>query len=252
MNAVLPRKVALRCLARTAAVNAAVTTRGMQQLGLMYVLAPGLRHLYPDPERRRRAFARYAEHSNTHAFMLPAYAGLLLNLEGQTAAGALPEAAMASLRQTLATTLSAIGDGFFSGAVRTTWALVTICLVLNGYVAAAAALTGFLLLLLTVFRVTGFFLCLRHGIASLQWLRRLDIVSWTGRIKIFNAVLVAVTLCVMLEDEMGDWPGTAQAGIFVFIPVASFLVGRLHVPRTVLWIFVLGVVVLVEGGYIAF
>ena len=88
----LPTRTALSCLARSCCINAAVTARGMQQLGLLYVLAPALRHLYPDREDRRRAFARYAEHSNTHAFMLPSYAGLLISLEMQIAGKAIPEA----------------------------------------------------------------------------------------------------------------------------------------------------------------
>ncbi|HIV99846.1 MAG TPA: PTS system mannose/fructose/sorbose family transporter subunit IID [Candidatus Desulfovibrio intestinipullorum] len=252
MNAPLPLRVALTCLWRTAAINAGMTARGMQQLGLLYVLAPALRHLYPEPEARRRAFARYAEHTNTHAFMLPGYAGLLISMESQIAAGSVPEAIIASLRQTLATTLSALGDSFFSGAVRTSWALISICLVLCGYPLAAALFTGLLILLLMAFRVTCFFYCLRNGIVSLQWLRRLNIVSWTERIKIFNALLIGLTLWCMLVEDMQDWAWQARTGVFLFIPVAAWLIGKVHVPRTLLWLAALGVFIFLESGAIRF
>ncbi len=253
MNAPLPPRVALTCLWRTAAINAGMTARGMQQLGLLYVLAPALRHLYPEPGARRRAFARYAEHSNTHAFMLPAYAGLLISMESQIAAGSVPEAVIASLRQTLATTLSALGDSFFSGALRTSWALISICLVLCGYPVAAALFTGLLILLLMAFRITGFFYCLRNGIASLQWLRRLNIVCWTERIKIVNALLIGATLwCMLMKEDVQDWPWQGRIGVCLFIPAAAWLVGKVHVPRTLLWLVALGVVILLEAGYIRY
>ncbi len=235
---------------RTAAINAAMTARGMQQLGLLYVLAPALRHLYPDQEDRRRAFARYAGHSNTHAFMLPAYAGLLIALEKQIADKVIPEAFIGSLRQALATTLSALGDGFFSGALRTTWALVTICLCLEQHFLLAAGFTGLLMVLLFAFRVTGFFYCLSQGMHSLEWFRRLDIISWTERIKIFNALLIGVTLWIMMAENMETWPWQAQAGLFLFIPAASWMVGRLHIPRTILWAMALGIFILVDLGRI--
>ena len=50
------------CLARTAAVNAAITTRGMQQIGLAYILAPALREQAdvpaPMPRAKSKAKAR--------------------------------------------------------------------------------------------------------------------------------------------------------------------------------------------------
>ena len=161
----LTKRAALKCLARTAFVNAAMTARGMQQIGLSYVLAPALRCLYTDPVTLGQAFARYAGHSNTHVFMLPAYTGLLLSMEEQIAGGVLPASVLTSLRTTLATTLSALGDAFFSGSMRTFWALTCVCLLLEGNIWPAAIFTLILLSILQIFRVVSFFFCLTHGIA---------------------------------------------------------------------------------------
>ena len=107
----LPRRVVLNCLARTCCINAAVTARGMQQIGLASVLAPAFNRLYPESSARARAFARYGGHSNTHVFMVPLYVGIVLALEEQIARGSLPEGAVGVVRETLATTLSALGAG---------------------------------------------------------------------------------------------------------------------------------------------
>ena len=54
-----PKRVVLACLARTGCINAAMTARGMQQIGLAFVLEPALRQLYPEPQAFARAMERY-------------------------------------------------------------------------------------------------------------------------------------------------------------------------------------------------
>ncbi len=243
---------ALACLLRTCAVNAAITARGMQQLGLVFILAPALRFLYPDAQARKRAFARYRGHSNTHAFMMPCYAGVLLNLEEQVAAGSLPESVVSDLRQTIAATLSAIGDSFFSGALRTSWALASICLLLQHMVLAAGLLTVFMLVLLWLFRVAGFFYCLDRGVASLTLLRKVDLVSWTERIKMLNGVLIACMLWLMLGSMQWECPFFLKCALLAFVPLASFLVGRIHISRVVLWVFALCLFILYEQKFFIF
>ncbi len=248
----LPLKAALSCLVRTAAVNAAVTARGMQQLGLVFIMAPALRVLYPDDQARKKAFARYTGHSNTHAFMMPCYAGVLLNLEAQAAAGKLPEAMISGLKQTIATTLSALGDSFFSGALRTLWALSCICLLLAGKVLAAGLLTASLLLLLWAFRVAGFFYCLKNGIAGLKLIRKVDLVSWTERIKIANGILTACMLFCMLKTMGWECALAVKCALLLFVPAAAFAVGRLHLSRVFLWLAALCLLILYDQQFFLF
>ena len=211
----LTKRAALKCLARTAFVNAAMTARGMQQIGLSYVLAPALRCLYTDPVTLGQAFARYAGHSNTHVFMLPAYTGLLLSMEEQIAGGVLPASVLTSLRTTLATTLSALGDAFFSGSMRTFWALTCVFLLLEGNIWPAAIFTLILLSILQIFRVVSFFFCLTHGIAALRWIRSVDVPTWVERTKICNALLICLTLWIMLDAGLSGWslPTTSKVAL---------------------------------------
>ncbi len=155
-----PTLVALNCLGRTCCINAATTARGMQQVGLLFVLSPALRWLYPEGAARARAFARYGGHSNTHPFMIPLFVGILLSLEEEIAKGTLPESAVSSVRETLATTLSALGDSFFSGTLLPLWALVSVALLLSGHIPLAGFLAVGFFFALLVFRAGRFFFCL--------------------------------------------------------------------------------------------
>ncbi|MDO5484620.1 MAG: PTS system mannose/fructose/sorbose family transporter subunit IID, partial [Desulfovibrionaceae bacterium] len=234
----LPAGIALNCLARTFCINAAVTARGMQQIGLAFVLAPALCHLYPDAGDRTRAFARYGGHSNTHVFMIPLYVGIVLSLEGHIARASLPESAPASLRDTLGTTLSALGDSLFSGTLLPLWALGCICLILAGHQEMALFASLALWVLLTVTRILSFFMALRHGIAVLAWLKKLDLINWADRLKYVNAVLIALIIWQMGVANGLGWQLCAAA--LTLLPLAAWLVGRLRLPRILLWAAFLG------------
>lgn len=247
----LPTRTALACLARSCCINAAVTARGMQQLGLLFALEPALRHLYPGEEARAQAAAHYNAHSNTHPYMLPFYMGLLLNIETQVAAGTLPSNALDMVRRTLGTTLSAVGDGFFEGGVFPCWALLGICLLLAGHTGTVITLTALLAVALLVFRIGTFFFALRYGLAALAWLKRLGLINWTGRIKVINACLLTVAAALLLphgaDQQILFWCMGGGAAVLA----AAWVIGRLHLPRMVLWLILLTFLVLMDAGLVA-
>ena len=240
----LPARIALCCLARTFCINAAITARGMQEIGLACVLAPALQYLYPDPAARARAFARHDGHSNTHVFMAPLHVGILLALECQAARSTLPEAAIPALRDTLGTTLSALGDAFFSGTLLPFWALGSICLILAGLPGLTLLLACFLLLALLAFRVLAFFAALRHGIAVLVQLRRLDLINRAGRLKTINTLLTCLAFWLVCRTSGMGWQASALAGMAVM--AGAWLTGRLHLPRILLWPGLLAVLILMD------
>ena len=221
-----PTLVALNCLGRTCCINAATTARGMQQVGLLFVLSPALRWLYPEGAARARAFARYGGHSNTHPFMIPLFVGILLSLEEEIAKGTLPESAVSSVRETLATTLSALGDSFFSGTLLPLWALVSVALLL--------------------FRAGSFFSGLRHGMPVLVRLKRLNLINWVDRLKMVNAVLVALVIWHLPMSRLKPFPWDVYLLGALAVLGASWLVARLRLPRILLWAMTLGALILMD------
>ena len=241
-----PTFVALNCLGRTCCINAATTARGMQQVGLLFVLSPALCWLYPEGAARARAFARYGGHSNTHPFMIPLFVGILLALEEEIAKGTLPESAVSSVRETLATTLSALGDSFFSGTLLPLWALVSVALLLSGHVALAGFLAVGFFFALLLFRAGSFFSGLRHGMPVLVRLKRLNLINWVDRLKMVNAVLVALVIWHLPMSRLKPFPWDVYFLGAVAVLGASWLVARLRLPRILLWAMTLGALILMD------
>lgn len=231
----LTTSVALRCLARCGCLNAAISARAMQEIGLLFAIEPAVMALYPPGKERRAALLRHAGHSNTHPYMMPLYLGITLSLERRIADGSLPPAALDGLSRTISTTLSAIGDGFFEGAVLPCWSLACVIAVLCGHVWAAIALTGLLVAGMVAFRIVLFFYGLRHGVAALQWLKRLTLIDWAGRIKRVNAVLLAALLWVTPWGGH-SFPWLLCVPALLCAAAAVAFAGRVRFQRVVFWL----------------
>ena len=241
-----PTRIALACLSRTCCINAGTTARGMQQVGLLFVLSPALCWLYPEGEARARAFARYGGHSNTHPFMIPLFVGILLSLEEEIARGALPELAVSSVRETLATTLSALGDSFFSGTLLPLWALLSVSLLLSGHTMLTCVAAAVFFLILLFFRAGSFFSGLRHGMPVLVRLKRLNLINWVDRLKMVNAVLVAQVIWHLPLSRIKPFPWDVYILGALAVLMASWMVARLRLPRILLWAMTLGALILMD------
>jgi len=176
----------LRCYLSGAGFN----TRGMQNLGLMFAMQPGLRAIHSDPRQLKTAQKRYVRHYQSHPFWAPCLVGILLNTEKAIAAGNFPPKMLSKVKDTTAYTLSAIGDSVFAGSLLIFWALLSICLLLAGlpYLAFAVGLS--FLTALQVFRAYTFIGGLRHGFRFLEKLKRWDLINWGRRVKYANACLL--------------------------------------------------------------
>ena len=223
----------------------------MQQVGLLFVLSPALRWLYPAGQARTRAFARYGGHSNTHPFMIPLFVGILLALEEEIAKGALPESAVSAVRETLATTLSALGDSFFSGTLLPLWALLSVSMLLSGYTALTCVTAVVFFLILLIFRAGSFFSGLRHGMPVLVRLKRLNLINWVDRLKMVNAVLVAQVIWHLPLSHIKPFPWGVYILGALAVLMASWMVARLRLPRLLLWAMTLGALILMDVGLIA-
>lgn len=236
----LNARTCLPCLLRTWLVGAAMTTRGMQHIGLLYALDPGLQAIYSDPQALAQARQRYSEHVNTHPFMAPLFIGMLLSLEKHIAMGAVDPENIAALKNTAATTLSALGDSFFSGTVLVFWALSTTLLLQMEYTSLAIGLTVSIFLLQAAFRVATFVMGVRIGLGALSVLKRMDLINHGDLLKLVNAALLS--LCIWhLAPVVPPHDLLSPFGLGLLgLGAGAFMVGRLHVPRLLLPYVALG------------
>jgi PTS system mannose-specific IID component len=185
-------KTLLRCFGRTYLIGASYNTRGLQNVGLAYAMDPGLKALYAGDDRLREARKRYLGLYNTHPYWTPFLVGYFLFLESKIAYGLLPGESLQKVKTTAAYTLSAIGDSFFGGSLLVFWSLTCICFLALGWPLAAVLWVLLFLAGLQAFKLGIFWLGWSRGLTFFNRLKQADLLTWAGRIKLTNVVLVLI------------------------------------------------------------
>ena len=227
----IPPALFLRIFLRTYLINAAYNMRGLQNVGFIYALEPGLEAVYSDQAGLRQAKGRYLRHHNCHPFWTPFLAGVFLRTESEIAAGRMAPATFMSIKDTATNSLSALGDSVFSGTFLATWALVSTALIIAGHPGFALAFSLVLLVSLQGFKICTFAAGLRFGLSALIWLRRWNLINWGDRFKELNALLLLFIFaqCVPHDKTPALWVLAISCAI-----LGAWLTAQIHVPRTIL------------------
>ncbi len=260
----LPKKVLWQCFCRSWSVGAGMSTHHLQRVGLMYALNPALVHIYPHADDLREARKRYLASVRTHTVMASLLVGLFISLETLIAKHKLSTQGIENLLHTTTTTLSAIGDSFFSGSFLVLWALGCFLCFLHGLPVGGVATvellgmlriwpaviwTGFLLALVTIFRVYTFHLGVKYGLAALQDIRKFNLINWAERIKMCNAALIALIFITMTDGAQIFFWGNEFWGLVCML-IAVLLINKAHIPRIVL-IAILFIVLFLQNNITA-
>lgn len=229
-------KTLLNCFLRSYLVGSAFNTRGMQNVGLIFCLEPGLRRIYPDLRQRLAARKRYMKHYNTHLFWTPLLLGVFLSFEDKVARGLLSSSVLEGVKNTTIYTLSAIGDSVFAGSLLVFWSLISILLALLGQIHLVVAWMVLWFVMLHVFKLATFAMGYREGLRFLLRLKRWNLINWGQRLKAVNALLLSIVLYLV-------WPG--QAGSYMWLlgvgglAIGAWLVYRATLSREVVAIILL-------------
>ena len=224
----VPHITFLRVFLRTYLVGAAFNMRGLQNVGFMHAMDPGLAAVHKDPQDLRTARNRYVRHYNCHPYWTPLVAGMLLHTESEIAKGRMSPEAFATIKDTTVNTLSALGDSVFGGTILVTWALAMGIMIISGHADLALASSIMLFLSLQLFKLGIFVAGVRFGLTALFRLRRWDFINWGDRLKVVNAflLLLFLFLCLPEKDDPIVW-GASVACIIL----AACLTAWLHVSR---------------------
>ena len=237
-------KVLIKCFVRTYFIGSMYNTKGLQNLGLLYIMEPGLQMLYKDsPDKYLEARKRYLSHYNSHPYLLPFLVGYFLFLESRISQGIISPNSLNAIKETSAYTLSAIGDSFFGGSLLVGWALIEILFLLYNLKFQAVAFFFISFLLLQAFRFTIFWKGWNQGLSFFQYMREINLIEWSNRIKMVNAVLLVWIWKRISYSYMSDHFVVFVIGGIVFA-LLSYLVRKFFVPREVLFIIGLLVIIL--------
>jgi PTS system mannose-specific IID component len=188
--------VILRGCGRSFLHQASWNFERMQNLGFIYQLLPGLRHLYGgDPPAA--VLQRYTGYFNTHPYLAPWVAGTVLRLETRRMAGDSPEVDAAAFQAMVMAPYAAIGDALFWGALRPLAAVVGLFLAVQGFVWAPLVMLALFNLPHLFCRCCGWLLGYTEELRSVELLQRLrlpDVATW---LKEATVILLGV-LCAFL------------------------------------------------------
>ncbi|MFW6324366.1 MAG: PTS system mannose/fructose/sorbose family transporter subunit IID [Desulfovibrionales bacterium] len=203
----------MRCFFRTYLVGANFNTRGMQNIGLAFAIDPGLEALYSSAKQLRRARKRYLHHYNTHPFWTPLLVGFFLFLERKISKGLLPERSVSNIKGTTMYTLSAIGDSFFGGALLVFWSLTTIHFLLLERYSLAFGWSAVWFISLQGLKMYTLYQGYQNGLLFLQRLKQWDLINWSQRIKVVNAILVVALWAVVFPLASPEYWFPAAAAV---------------------------------------
>lgn len=227
----IPHATFLLVFLRTYLVGAAFNSRGLQNVGFMYAMDPGLAAIHTGSAELNKARVRYARHHNCHLFWTPFVAGMLLHTENEIAQGRMLPAAFGTIKDTTLNTLSALGDSVFGGTLLVSWGLVTAACCAYGMPELALALSAALFLALQLFKLCTFVCGIRFGLSALFWLRRWDLINWGDKLKTANTLLLLLVLFLCLPDTPDP---VLWSLVAVCLAFAAWLTARIHMPRALL------------------
>ncbi len=237
----ISQKTLLRIFLRSYLVGAAYNMQGLQNVGFIYAMEPGLAAIHAGSGGLRAARERYIRHHNCHPFWAPLLVGIFLRAETDIAGGHLSPGAFMAVKDTATNTLSALGDSVFGGSMLVAWALACALLVALGQPGAAAFLSISLFLALQFFKVCIFAAGLRYGLSTLFWLRRWDLINWGDRLKLANAFLLALFL---VQTMPPDQSAPLWAALIAVLCLAAWLTRRIYPSRIVIALAVMGGMIL--------
>jgi mannose PTS system EIID component len=243
-----------RCFFRSLFLQAGFSSEGMQSLGLVYALAPALRELYPDPQRRQAAFTRHLTPFNTHPYVAAAIVGGILFHEQRLARGEESPDEVERFKSLLMGPLAALGDGFFWLSLRPAAGALSVALVpLIGAWAVAVYVVAYNLVHFTArWRLFRFGLGL--GDALVPRLAQWRIPVWGSRLRVLAAGVVggvASWLAVKFGVHATGWLEPALDGASLAFGVATvFLLSRKVSPYLVLYVSAAVVIALAAFGVV--
>ncbi len=237
----LSKKTLWLCFRRTWSLGAAMSTRGMHRVGLLHALDPALKEIHDTPQALNAARCRYLGHVRTHPLMASTLVGLFIALEKDVAAKKLPTGGFEKMLFTTATTLSAIGDSFFSGSLLVFWGLFCALAIVWGHFELVLFCTLFISLLAFLFRICLFFAGVQRGLLVLQTLRKINLINWADGLKNVNAILVVFFLGkLFIESQILTWYGEFFA--LLCLLGTAFLIHKTRISR----------LIFLMAGFIAF
>jgi PTS system mannose-specific IID component len=215
----------------------------LQNLGLLYALAPYLKKLYPNSKTLAAAFRRHLTFFSTNPYMAPFLLGALVKLEEEYQRGETGGQEIAAFKLGTMGPLAALGDTLFWGSLRPFLGALAAALALTGWWGAPLCFLVLYNLPHLFFRWGGLLWGYLAGASAVNYLKEMDFQGFITRLRRLMPMAAALVLALTL------YPGreSPHAPILIVALLGAayafyFLLRRGHTPlRIVLVLFALGI-----------
>jgi PTS system mannose-specific IID component len=235
----LNRWVRARILFRSLFIQASFNPEGMQNLGLLYALYPGLQVLYPEPAAQSLAVKRHLATFNTHPYVAAAIVGGILFHEERVAKGEESPDKVVSFKSSLMGPLAAMGDGFFWLSLKPAVGAVSVATVPWLGIWAALLFVALYNLVHLSTRAWLFVQGYRYGDGVVEKLSKINIAGWGQRLRAVAAACagaLAAWQAIRFGSVESEWAAPVLAGACLLTGgVAYALVTRAINPYLVLY-----------------
>jgi mannose PTS system EIID component len=217
----LPAAVLAKVFLRSFLLQASWNFERLQNLGVLYALAPALRFFYRG-EELVAAGRRHLEYFNTHPFMASPVLGAILDLEQKGSRGEAQQVGVQDFKRMVMAPYAAIGDAFFWGALRPLAAGVALFFAFKGSLWAPVVY----LLLFNIphlwFRVVGLLQGYIRGLRIVEIVQRQRLPDLAIRLKEMTVVLLGGLSAYLTVFSLKDEGVSAGWGLAV-IPLVLLL-----------------------------
>lgn len=217
----LPAKVLAKIVLRSFLLQASWNFERLQNLGVLYAIAPALRFYYRGDELVA-AGKRHLEYFNTHPFMASPVLGAILDLEQKQSQGEERYVGVQDFKRMVMAPYAAIGDAFFWGGVRPLVGTVALFFAFKGSLWAPLVYLLLFNLPHLWFRVIGLLRGFVLGLGIVDIIQRHRLPDMAVRLKEVTVVLLgglsAFLTFLSLKDE-----GVAAGWGLAVVPIVFSL-----------------------------
>lgn len=213
-----------RILLRSLLIQGAWNFKGMQNIGFLYAIAPGLRAIHNSAADE--AIARHQAFFNTQPYMAPTVMGITLHLEEHEQSQLIPK-----VLPSVSGSLAAVGDTFFWATLKPITALLCLLAVICGMPWSIITVLVLFNLGHLWIMIWGFLQGYRHGPAGALKVGSVIAIDTTHRVS-----YAIPFLCGGILAFIPSWTGHADmTSWFLLAFLAIVLIGRLRVPSWIIF-----------------
>lgn len=220
----------------------------LQGLGFFFALLPALRKLYAQ-EDLPAVCREHASYFNTHPYLAPLVAGVVLKMEEQRCSDVpvTVEVEIAEYKEMVAAPYAAIGDAFFWGGLRPLTAGIALFLAAKGILWAPLVFLLLFNLLPFWFRTVFFRYGYKQGLFSLELIQRYNLPDWAIRTKEAAVVVLGGLTAFLVFTELHLQSHPYWLGLLTFLPMILLGMAARKGVSTLVLLFVTVSVILLLG-----